>query len=114
MTLVVPETRPSPTSFDHGLGGWMDPHLGQRDPVQRGYLEPLFNRRATVIAGFACCCLSTWRCSRVSAFSASAQPGSTGWVVYGFWRPFLIFVPVLGVMVRPVFRVFHVRFCSCL
>src|SRR3954451_17057103 len=31
------------------------------------------------------------------------EPGSTGWVVYGFWRPFLIFVPVLGVMVRPVF-----------
>src|SRR3954462_7413315 len=35
--------------------------------------------------------------------SGSTQPGSTGWVVYGFWRPFLIFVPVLGVMVRPVF-----------
>src|SRR3954469_294041 len=34
---------------------------------------------------------------------SAAEPGSTGWVVYGFWRPFLIFVPVLGVMVRPVF-----------
>jgi hypothetical protein len=53
----------------------MDRHLGQRDPVQRGYLEPLLNRLAMVIAGFACCCLSTWRCSRVSAFSASAQSG---------------------------------------
>src|SRR3954453_19056315 len=35
--------------------------------------------------------------------SGSTQPRSTGWGVYGFWRPFLIFVPVLGVMVRPVF-----------